>query len=492
MKAKTLSQSLQCVLTLSLAIASVFGLASCTSDEFTTPATATEMHLYVNGDLYNIALPATEAVNLVTLGTEFDTEFRVDNAAAFQGITISGHTLTGGKCAFRVSEISKEAKITISYTTGGKTANVILNTLHSGIPEIRASGQAVIPGQFYLSFIYQRLIMKYDNDGKVIYYRYEPTHLAGTFSELGYWDFKKHEYEGKTYYSYHAPDPKYADLAFTGYDPGMRVLMDDHYVPIDTIHALASLDGYLPENSPLDGHDFWFFSPTHYIVSASYIEREVNGEPRAVAYLQEVDNGEVVFDWWSTSHPDMADWCSPIFDTSYDYVHFNSIQVLPDGNWFCSFRLLNSLLKIDRAGGTGAILWRINGDEQDEPQKFYGQHYATLYDDGILTVFDNGNGHDPQITRILRLQINPDTGEVLGGGDMLNPGGDYFTHACGAVQLFGERFTVGWGWGVEMGKNDRLVTEHDATGREIFSLRFPRLRYRQNSSNSTYRCVKYE
>ena len=74
MKAKTLSQSLQCVLTLSLAIASVFGLASCTSDEYSTPATATEMHLYVNGDLYNIALPATEAVNLATLGTEFDTE----------------------------------------------------------------------------------------------------------------------------------------------------------------------------------------------------------------------------------------------------------------------------------------------------------------------------------------------------------------------------------------------------------------------------------
>ena len=144
-------------------------------------------------------------------------------------------------------------------------------------------------------------------------------------------------------------------------------------------------------------------------------------------------DGEVVFDWWCSDHAEMVDWCSPIFDSSYDYVQFNSVQVLPDGNWFCSFRILNSLIKIDRANGTGDILWRIAGDQQAEPQSFYGQHYATLYDDGTLTLFDNGNGHDPQLTRVLRLQVNPETGEVVGGGNMLNPGGDYFTHACGAV-----------------------------------------------------------
>ena len=475
------------------AVLTIVALMACTNnDNEAIPPAAASMLLTVNGECYDIPLPATEAVNLTTLCTEFDAEVSVENAEAFQDITIGGQTVADGTCSLPVGRIDKDTQIEIAYSTGGQQGRIKLNTLHSGIPEIRASGQAVIPGQFYLSFIYQRLIMKYDNDGNIIFYRYEPTHLAGTFSELGYWDFKKHVFDGKTYYSYHAPDPKYADLACTGYDPGMRILMDDHYIPQDTIHALASRDGYLPDGAPLDGHDFLFFSPTHYIASASYVEREVNGQPCAVGYLQEVKDGEVVFDWWSTDHPEMADWCSPIFDSSYDYVHFNSVQVLPDGNWFCSFRIVNSLLKIDRANGTGDIIWRIAGDQQEEPQSFYGQHYATLYDDGTLTLFDNGNGHDPQHTRLLRLQINPETGEVLGGGDMLNPHGDYFTHACGAVQLFGNRFTVGWGWGVEMGRNDRLVTEHDASGQEIFSLRYPRLRYRQNSINSTYRCVKYE
>ena len=327
-------------------------------------------------------------------------------------------------------------------------------------------------------------------DGSILYYRYDPTPLAGTFNELGYWDFKKHVFDGRTYYSYHAPDDHFADRAFMGYDPGMRVLLDDRYVPVDTIHALPSRDGYLKGGEPLDGHDFYFFSPTHWIASASYIEREVDGKKLAVGYLQEVKDGEVVFDWWSSDHKEMADWCSPIFDTSYDYVHFNSVQVLPDGNWLCSFRVLNSLLKIDHS--TGDILWRINGEALPENQSFYGQRYAIFHDDNTLTLFDNGNGHNPQFTRVLCLNVNPETGEVSGGGDMLNPGGDYFSQACGAVQLFsGGHFTVGWGWSSEAGNNTRLITEHNADGREVFGLRRSASDSRPNSVNPSYRCVKY-
>ena len=476
-------------------IVALWGLAvltACKDDDNQPKSEATELCITVNGEHYDIALPATEAVNLATLCTEFDADIEIGNMEAFQTISVNGQPLNEGRCSLPIAEIANDKQIEIAYTTGEKSGTISLNTLHSGIPEIEARGRALIPGDFYLSFIYQRLIMKYDNEGHIVYYRYDPTPLAGTFSECGYWDFKKHSFDGKTYYSYHAPDPAFAECAFTGYDPGMRVLLDDHYCPVDTIHAKASLDGFIKDGDPLDGHDFYFFSPTHYIASASYIEREVDGQPLAVGYLQEVKDGEVVFDWWSSDHPEMASWRSPLFDTSYDYVHFNSVQVLPDGNWFCSFRVLNTLLKIDRVNGTGDIIWRIAGDEQSEPQSFYGQHYATLHDDNTLTIFDNGNGHDPQHTRILRLTIDPATGDVTGGGDMLNPGGDYFTQACGAVQLFGDRFVVGWGWGMEFANNDRLVTEHNANGVEIFGLYRHRLRYRLNSVNSSYRCVKYQ
>lgn len=465
-------------------------LTSCRDDN-NTSIPATELCLIVNGEHYNIALPATESVNLVTLSTEFSADISVTNVDAFQELYVDGIDARSGKCAITASEIDKNRQIDIIYTTGNQSGTVRLNTLHDSIPAIVATGQGVIPGDFYLSFIFQRLIMKYDNDGRILYYRYDPTTKAGTFTEQGYWDFKKHTFGGHNYYSYHAPDYAFSSRAFTGYNPGMRILLDEHYMPIDTIHALPSLDGYLSDGEPIDGHDFYFFSPTHYIISA-YVDRQVGDHMFAVAYLQEVQDGEVIFDWWSSDHPEMEGWTSPTFDTSYDYVHFNSIQVLPDGNWLCSFRHLSSIVKIDRAGETGDIFWRIDGESLPENQNFCGQHYVTLYDDGTLTLFDNGNGHDPQLTRVLRLNVNAQTGAVVGGGNMLNPGDDYFSQACGAVQLFGQRFTVGWGWSIEEGNNTRLVTEHDATGREIFGLRRSAVDSLPNSTNPSYRCVKYK
>ena len=469
----------------------ICGLTACADEDNPTPPTpTTEMCLYVNGEHYDIALPANGSVDLITLNTEFDADIRIENAQEFRNITVGGIALHDGTCSLPVERIAIDKDIEIVYDTGEQLGTVHLNTLHSGIPKILSQGKAEIPGDFYLSFIWRPLIMKYNNDGECVYYRYQPTELAGTPEELGFWDFKKHVFDGKTYYSYHAPDPAFKDRAFTGYDPGMRVLMDEHYTPVDTIHALASRDGFLPEGSPLDGHDFCFLSRNHWIASASYVEREVDGQTLSVGYLQEVKDGEVVFDWWTTDHPEMAEWCSTLFDTSYDYVHFNSVQVLPDDNWLCSFRVLNSILKIDHKNGTGDILWRIDGASLPDDLSFFGQHYATLHDDNTLTLFDNGNGHNPKHTRLMRLNINPDTGDVIGGGDMLNDNSSYFTFACGALQTFDNRFVAGWGWSMNEGNNDRLVSEYDDDGNEIFLLRHVSRNLLLNELNSSYRCVK--
>lgn len=468
-----------------IVLAAAFCLPSCFIEQ--TPAT--EMQIRVNGESYTIPLPAEGPVDLITLNTEHDVDIQIMNPWKFRDIHICGFLVPHGVCRMRVSELSAENKLDITYTTGGQAGTVLLNTLHSGIEPVVASGHAEVPGDFYLSFIFRRLIMKYDNDGKLLYYRFRPSKQDGTMEENGYWDFKKHTLNGKTYYSFHAPDPAFADRAFTGYNPGMRVLLDENYQPVKTIHAKASRDGYLPAGEPIDGHDFYFFSPDHYILSA-YCERLVNGKKLCVSYLQEVQGGKVVFDWWSSDHPELFDWASPVFDTSYDCVHFNCIQVLPDGNWLCSLRHLSTVVKIDRVGGTGNILWRVAGEQLPEEQCFYGQHYPTLHNDGSLTLFDNGNGHTPPCTRVLRLQVNPSTGTVQGGGNMLPAGSDYFSMACGAVNYFGDHFVVGWGWCVQEKDNWRLVSEFDAEGKEIFSLRHNSPNYLVNSLNSSYRCVK--
>ena len=480
-------------------------LASCETDNNhafvpESPEGPSVMQLVVNGERYDVSLPASQPVDLRTLCTEFPADIQVLNASAFRQISINGQSLTDGRLTLPVDEISYLNHLEVLYEAGRGLGSVRLRTLHNGIPPIWAEGQAEAPGHFYLSFIWRPLIMKYDHEGRLVYFRYEPTANAGTPQELGFWDFKKHVFDGKVYYSYHAPDPNFADRAVTGYCPGMRILMDDHYQPVDTIHALRSRDGYLNDGDPLDGHDFLFFSPTHWISSASYVEREVNGRRLAVAYLQEVDNGKVVADWWSTDYPAMAEWGSTVFDTSYDYVHFNAIDILPNGYWLCSFRTVSSLLAIEpQTNGPGIVHWRINGETLPEAYRFYGQHYARYHKDyGAynLTLFDNGNGHRPQHTRLLQLHINPDTGEFLSspGGDRLHDASGYFTLACGAYQDFGpgKGFVAGWGWSMTEGDNARLVTEFDAQGNEIFSLRHMSPNLLLNELNSSYRCVKCE
>jgi hypothetical protein len=51
-----------------------------------------------------------------------------------------------------------------------------------------------------------RLIEKVDNNGQLLYCRFEPLQAIGRNS-TGWWDFKKHHADdGKTYYSYQEPD----------------------------------------------------------------------------------------------------------------------------------------------------------------------------------------------------------------------------------------------------------------------------------------------
>ena len=465
---------------------------SCETKNSPSPEPAM-MCLEVNGERYDVPLPCHENLNLRTLCSEFAADIKVLNYSDFKSITIADQPVVNGAVSYTLpTDLTTAGYIPIDYTTATQQGSFLVNAYPEDIPGIAHQGKGQIPGHFYLSFIYQPLIMKYDNDGQLLYYRFEPTEDNGTFQELGFWDFKKHVFSGKTYYSYHAPDPEFSDRAFTGYVPGMRILLDDHYNPVDTIHALRSLDGYLSEGSPLDGHDFYFFSPTHWIASASYVEREIDGTIRAVAYLQEVDHGQVVHDWWSTDHDELLEWGSPAFDTSYDYVHFNSIDVLPNGNWLVSFRALSSVVCVNPQDGS--ILWRINGEALDPSYNFSGQHYVRYHEDNgqeQITLFDNGNAHDPSVTHAIRLDINNmDDGEIINGRNLLHVS-DYFTQACGALQDFGSRgFVMGWGWSTQVGNCTRLVSEHDADGNEVFHLN--RTDEDPHSVNPSYRCVKYE
>ena len=470
------------IFSLALMVLTVIMMTSCKHQDETDV-----LNIKINGECYSISLQKDTVVNLVTLSTEFDAEVEVENASMFQELSIGGKSATSGFVKVPVAKIATDVQIPIVYRSGDYQGTILVNTLNAQIPPMAVTGKATSEGDFYLSFVHTRLVMKMDNDGNILFYRCNSEDFQSS-NNTGWWDFKKHNIGGRTYYSYHANDPKFSGLVISGYDPGMRVILDDHYKVVKNIQLLTS-GPYVHNGDPIDGHDFYMYDLDHYIVS-SYIDRNIGDKTVASAYLQEVNHGKVVFDWWSVDHPEMEGMFDETFSSTAgkDYVHFNAIQVLPDGNWLCSFRNISSVLKIDRSDTAGNILWRISGEAQPSAYSFCGQHYARL-NGTTLTLFDNGNGHPTPASRPLQLTINPLTGDVSDGGELVH-GGEYFTQACGSVCKSGNNYIVGWGFPGGATVNDRIVIEYDASGNEIFGLRNTGNYLNTNAFRCSYRCVK--
>ena len=333
-------------------------------------------------------------------------------------------------------------------------------------------------------------------------YEYMKQDSSDMMKCAGWWDFKKHVCDdGETYYSYHAPDANHIDEGFSGFNPGMRVIfgkdsfkVDSNkvYIPYKTIQLKADKNHGVKERDPIDGHDFYMYDFNHYIVS-SYIKKMSSDGKKEVyaAYLQEIRNDSLIFSWCSTDYPDMEKWLDSAFQETSgpDYVHFNSIDVLPDGNWLCSFRHISSILKINRVDGSGDIMWRLAGADNDGSYSFHGQHYVRYHEeDNTITLFNNGNGTGH--TQMLCLNVDTCTGKVLKSTVLHDDG--YFTQACGALTFSDNNMIVGWGIPGDSNINDRILTEYDSLGNPIFSIRRPTNNDTINSVIGSYRCVKYE
>ena len=485
----------------------------------------------INGETLSVQKDfADDAVfDTVTLTTEQLNSFEWTNAEEGVSITVNGIALENGKCGFALTGISKDDKITVQIAQGDETPRMFtINTLNSHLPEIRAeipegSLGANTPGDFFLSFINTRTIVKADNAGNILYYRNEDS----PDTQYGLWDFKTHQIDGKTYYSYHSTESHPESIVFTGHNPGERVIMDENYNEIARIRAVATEKN--KGDTTLDGHEFIMLGEDHYIVM-SYLQVEADNIPdvniytgapidhadKAIlvgTYIQEIDHGEVVFDWLSTEHPELysmtvtdetegaADFTNTDPEVYVDYVHLNAIVIDDDGNLVVSCRHLNSMIKIDRNGGTGNLMWVLSGVGDEfrltDDQKTSGQHYLHYLGNGYFSAFNNNNDKGP--TDLVLYHLNEDETAlaendgfqcwVVPGTTELTPGIPclpHDTYACGAFQMLGEYGVAGWGWNIS---GDELVTEFklDDASEITFQLRSG---YSKEGAYATYRVVK--
>ncbi|MGI6090286.1 MAG: aryl-sulfate sulfotransferase [Saccharofermentanales bacterium] len=358
-------------------------------------------------------------------------------------------------------------------------------------------GKTDLPGNFYLSFVCSRDLVMLDGEGNIVWSKHEEPIAEDV--NTGFWDFKKHTVGEQTYYSYHDQTGTYDDYGLQGFAPGERVILDENFNEIKRITFEQS--SVVGSGHPLDGHDFLMIDLDHYILSG-YIKDIVtnvpgytNGSSVVYSYLQEVKNGEVVWDWKSVDYPELyALTVTDASETAKDYanettdipdiIHFNSMQLDEDSNLICSFRHINSILCLDRTKKTEQIQWILSGEGDQfglsEIQKTSSQHYACLDGDGI-TIFDNGNRNKSSRVVFYRLdeenkRLKDFRSYTLGGK---------FSYACGSAQrIKDDLYVIGWGWAT--GDADCMSVYDFTTGEALMTVTLG------NPQNLTYRCVYYD
>ena len=144
----------------------------------------------------------------------------------------------------------------------------------------------------------------------------------------------------------------------------------------------------------------------------------------------------------------------------------NAISIDPsDGNFLCSFRNFNSILKIDRE--TGEIRWTLGGLEDEfgltDDQQFHRQHNVSVTEDGYLMMFDNGcllsvNNYPKQtseekaaldaqsFSRVLKFKLDEENRKILDCKEYIIE--DFYSASLGSAQVMdNETDTILIGWG---------------------------------------------
>jgi len=119
-------------------------------------------------------------------------------------------------------------------------------------------------------------------------------------------------------------------------------------------------------------------------------------------YLVEMTTaGRVVWEWrsWEHLNPD-TDCITAMQERRDEWTHGNGLAELPNGDVVVSFRVISTVIIIDRR--TGKIIWKLGAPPLS------GQHAPMPLPNGNLLVFDNGPhrlDHPMPFSRVIEVEL---------------------------------------------------------------------------------------
>ena len=279
-------------------------------------------------------------------------------------------------------------------------------------------------------------------------------------------------------------------LVRSGFDFGQgHVAYDRNYRQVKTFHAV---NGYAT-----DEHELQVLENGGYLLLGvrgqtvdmrSYIDGGKRNAGVSVTAIQEfTPNGELIFLWDALEQIDeylpYLELDDPRSD-GFRFPHMNAVDIDDDGHILLSCRHLSTVFKINRK--TGEIIWRLGGEFSDftfvnDPLNgFRNQHDIRNLGGGHYTVFDNGNLHNPPVSRGVEYQLDMAKMTATLVWEYRNPPTMGYSHYMGNAQRLPNGNTyINWVLG-----GQPQSTEVTKDGRVVYEMRYA-------DSHNVYRSFRF-
>ena len=255
------------------------------------------------------------------------------------------------------------------------------------------------------------------------------------------------------------------------------IILNEYMNETDTLECV---NGYLA-----DFHDIQLLANGGYLLQtydSIYVDMsqiDPGGNTNAliiILIIQEFDsNKNLIFEWNAWEHLNIADYHNlNLTSNRIVWMHGNSIHIDLDSNILVSNRRSSEVIKIDR--NNGEVIWYFGGPNNefsitnDPYNGFRRQHDVRRIENGNILLFDNGNGHDPSISRAVEYEIDESEKTANLVWDFSHPEG-YVGLAMGSVQRLPNNNTlINWGRLLDQGA---VITEVDYDKNIVFEIQYP-------------------
>jgi hypothetical protein len=138
-----------------------------------------------------------------------------------------------------------------------------------------------------------------------------------------------------------------------------------------------------------------------------------NANVRETVFQEFTPENELIFQWRAWDNYDITKIHGGPTQSSLLFPHMNAIHIDSDGHILLSCRHLSEVTKIDR--DSGEMIWRLSGDNNqftfvnDPLNGFEWQHAIRNVGPDRYLLFDNGNDHDPSVSRGVEYELDTNT-----------------------------------------------------------------------------------